>query len=87
MTSKLISPVTRRTPLRLFTLVLAATLSSTLCFAGTPLICHPYNIGNAKSLPGSEGDWKGVNPAYDRANLVRDVSGPPVGRGEHGPVG
>ena len=73
MTSKLIPPVTRRTPLRLFTLVLAAALSATLCFAGTPLICHPYNIGNAKSLPGSEGDWKGVNPAYDRTNLVRDT--------------
>ncbi len=39
--------------------------------AGTPLICHPYAIGNAKSLPGSDGDWKGVNPSYDRANLVR----------------
>lgn len=41
--------------------------------AGTPLICHPYDIGAAKSLPGSDGDWKGVNPAYDRAHLIRDT--------------
>jgi hypothetical protein len=41
--------------------------------AGTPLICHPYAIGDAKSLPNSTGDWKGVNPAYDRTHLVRDT--------------
>jgi hypothetical protein len=41
--------------------------------AGTPLICHPYSIGVAKSLPGSDGDWKGVNPSYDRSNLIRDT--------------
>jgi hypothetical protein len=41
--------------------------------AGTPLICHPYSIGTAKSLPGTDGDWKGVNPNYDRSNLVRDT--------------
>ena len=41
--------------------------------AGTPLICHPYMIGAAHSLPGSDGDWKGVNPGYDRTHLVRDT--------------
>jgi hypothetical protein len=41
--------------------------------AGTPLICHPYAIGAAKSLPGSGGDWKGVNPSYDRTHLIRDT--------------
>jgi hypothetical protein len=41
--------------------------------AGTPLICHPYLIGAARSLPGSDGDWKGVNPSYDRTHLVRDT--------------
>ena len=50
-----------------------ALLTSTSAIAGTPLICHPYNIGAAKSLPGSDGDWKGVNPNYDRSNLVRDT--------------
>ena len=55
--------------------VLAALLFSSLLplvvHAGTPLICHPYAIGNAKSLPG--GDWKGTDPTYDGANLVRDT--------------
>ena len=48
-------------------------LAGAALHAGTPLICHPYNIGAAKSLPGTDGDWKGVNPAYDRRNLQRDT--------------
>ena len=48
-------------------------LVTVTAFAGTPLICHPYDIGSARSLPGSDGDWKGVNPAYDRSQLVRDT--------------
>ncbi len=51
----------------------AAVLAATAAHAGTPLICHPYAIGAAKSLPGSDGDWKGVNPAYDRKNLQHDT--------------
>lgn len=54
-------------------LVAVALLASSPLFAGTPLICHPYNIGAAQTLPGSDGDWKGVNPAYDRQNLTRDT--------------
>lgn len=42
-----------------------------LLFAGAPLICHPYDIGDAKSLPA--GKWKGVDPAYDRSNLESDT--------------
>ena len=52
---------------------LAAWIAPAVLHAGTPLICHPYTIGAAKSLPGSDGDWKGVNPAYDRTHLVRDT--------------
>jgi hypothetical protein len=47
--------------------------SATTGRAGTPLVCFPYEIGAAKSLPGSDGDWKGVNPNYDRRHLVRDT--------------
>ena len=54
-------------------MAVCASLIPATAHAGTPLICHPYNIGGAKSLPGSEGDWKGVNPSYDRKNLVRDT--------------
>ncbi len=53
--------------------LVACTLLAPAVFAGTPLICHPYAIGAAKSLPGSDGDWKGVNPGYDRTHLVRDT--------------
>jgi hypothetical protein len=53
-------------------LVLMPVLAAPL-HAGTPLICHPYAIGDAKSLPGSDGDWKGVNPAYDRTHVIRDT--------------
>jgi hypothetical protein len=51
-------------------LLIVATLPLAV-HAGTPLICHPYAIGDAPSLPG--GDWKGASPAYDRTHLVRDT--------------
>lgn len=73
MTSKLIHRLRRHASR---TLALAGLLTSLLppaLHAGTPLICHPYAIGDARSLPGSDGDWKGVNPNYDRTNLVRDT--------------
>lgn len=54
-------------------LAFVSALATTAAFAGSPLICHPYAVGNAKTLPDSEGDWKGVNPAYDRRNLERDT--------------
>ncbi len=54
-------------------LLAALLLAPLAALAGTPLICHPYSIGAAASLPGSDGSWKGVNPAYDRTHLVRDT--------------
>ncbi len=53
--------------------LVAAVVATATVHAGTPLICHPYAIGAAASLPGSTGDWKGVNPSYDRKNLLRDT--------------
>ena len=53
--------------------LVAIVCTATSLHAGTPLICHPYAIGSAQSLPGSTGDWKGVNPNYDRKNLQRDT--------------
>jgi hypothetical protein len=53
--------------------ILVALVASAALHAGTPLICHPYDIGSAQSLPGSGGDWKGVNPNYDCRNLQRDT--------------
>jgi hypothetical protein len=43
-----------------------------LALAGPPLICHPYEIGSAKSLPG--GNWgHGISSSYDRKNLVNET--------------
>lgn len=47
--------------------------------AGPPLICHPFDIGGAKSLPWMGGDrqsgrdWRGVDPNYDIGRLVEDT--------------
>ena len=48
-------------------------LSPVVVHAGPPLICHPYTIGNARSLPGDGALWHGVSKSYDRKNLVRDT--------------
>jgi hypothetical protein len=45
---------------------------TTFAFAGPPLICHPIEIGQAKSLPWVEFNYKG-NPDYDLKNLSRDT--------------
>jgi len=49
-----------------------ALLTATPLFAGPPLICHPYDIGTAKSLPGGN-EGHGVSGSYDRKNLVPDT--------------
>jgi hypothetical protein len=58
-----------------------AVLSATLvvafaspALAGPPLLCHPYDIGNARSLPwdGSRG-WSSERPDYKLENLIADT--------------
>ncbi len=42
--------------------------------AGPPLICHPFDIGDAKSLPWTGSAWNlSGNQSYDTGNLVRDT--------------
>jgi hypothetical protein len=42
--------------------------------AGPPLICHPFDIGNAKSLPRISHDWNlDGRENYDTRNLARDT--------------
>jgi hypothetical protein len=57
---------------------------ATFALAGPPLVCHPFDIGSARSLPwnGTAWDLSG-NENYDTRNLVRDTlaildSGAPV---------
>jgi len=58
---------------------LASVVLSVLCvaapaLAGPPLLCHPYDIGQAASLPwdGST-SWFHGRTGYDPKNLVRDT--------------
>jgi len=58
----------------LLTLGAAALGTMFIAQAGPPLICHPYNIGDAKSLPWSSGsNWDNPDPAYNLKNLAVDT--------------
>jgi len=72
-------------PLRFAIALLVAVLSfASLSHAGLPLICHPIEIGEAKSLPWISHTWNlNGGETYDTKNLVRDtleilVPGAPV---------
>jgi hypothetical protein len=67
ITKKLLS-LFRAAPVALGLLAATATLH-----AGTPLICFPYEIGQAKSLPGDANGPKGTSAKYDRSHLVADT--------------
>lgn len=58
----------------LFEIGLALLSTAFVAQAGPPLICHPYNIGGAKSLPWGTGPaWDATDPAYNKHNLVTDT--------------
>ena len=54
------------------TAVLAAIFIATPAFAGPPLLCHPFEIGTARSLPW-EGTWSQGKADYKIANLITDT--------------
>jgi hypothetical protein len=57
----------------------AATLAVLVCtpsaFAGPPLVCHPFDIGTAASLPwqSNGNDWRGTRADYDVSRLTADT--------------
>jgi hypothetical protein len=58
----------------IFTFGLATLATMFVAQAGPPLICHPYNIGDAKSLPwGTGSNWNAPDQAYNVRNLVSDT--------------
>lgn len=66
------APSLRRIPLAAALLALAiASLAPATAIAGQPLICHPYEIGDARSLPVDR--HGGIAPSYDRRQLVDDT--------------
>jgi hypothetical protein len=41
--------------------------------AGPPFVCHPFEIGSAKSLPSDPRHWLAVRSDYDIHNVVADT--------------
>ncbi len=65
-----------RKMLRSLSIVAALLLTAAVqqpALAGPPLICHPIEIGNAKSLAWSGPNWRDVKKDYDLNNLVADT--------------
>jgi len=56
-----------------FLLVAAVMLLARPALAGPPLLCFPFEIGSAKSLPIVHGTWKDTDPKYDVTHLVADT--------------
>jgi hypothetical protein len=66
---------------RLFSAVVRAGLALASIFisvapalAGPPLICHPFEIGSARSLPWRGEQWRDVAADYDINRLVDDTT-------------
>jgi len=55
------------------TVALAAVLLSRPAFAGPPLLCFPFDIGAARSLPMGHGSWRDTDSKYDVSRLVPDT--------------
>jgi len=55
-------------------LVLAGLAVASPAFAGPPLLCHPFQIGNARSLPwDGRSSWYEGKADYKLSNLVADT--------------
>jgi hypothetical protein len=61
---------------RVFLPVLLAALgAASPAMAGPPLLCHPYDIGDARSLPwDGAGAWWHGQSGYDLSHLVADTT-------------
>lgn len=54
--------------------VLVVVFGARPALAGPPLLCHPFDIGNAASLPwNGGGSWQGAEAAYPLTRLVGDT--------------
>ena len=61
--------------LRFLSAVLAAAIvfAAVPAFAGPPLLCFPFDIGSARTLPMGARGWESVDPSYDPSHLVADT--------------
>jgi hypothetical protein len=66
--------MTRRIrPILVAIVALTAVLLSRSALAGPPLLCFPFDIGTARSLPMGHGNWHETDPEYDVSHLVPDT--------------
>ena len=54
-------------------MTLAAVLLARPACAGPPLLCFPFDIGSASSLPMGHGNWHATDPSYDVSRLGLDT--------------
>src|SRR5215471_10776653 len=59
-------------PLSLLAAVLVSAATFTAAHAGPPLLCFPYEIGSAKSLPWGKDKFEGAK-GYDKSRVVEDT--------------
>jgi len=60
-------------PAILAALLVTAFLAPRPALAGPPLLCFPFDIGSARSLPVGTGSWRAIDPSYDVTSLVGDT--------------
>ena len=51
----------------------AALMTARPALAGPPLLCFPFDIGAARSLPIGHGSWRAIDPRYDVSHLADDT--------------
>ena len=65
--------MTRRLRFLSATLATAIVFAAVPAFAGPPLLCFPFDIGSARTLPMGARGWESVDPSYDPSHLVADT--------------
>ena len=53
--------------------MVTALMSARPALAGPPLLCFPFDIGAARSLPIGQGNWRAVDTRYDVTQMVDDT--------------
>jgi len=55
------------------TLAAATLLTARPALAGPPLVCFPFDVGSARTLPMGPNGWHDTDPKYDVSQLVDDT--------------
>jgi hypothetical protein len=58
---------------RTLLVIAVALLPARPALAGPPLLCFPFEIGKATSLPVATGGWESIDRSYDVSHVVDDT--------------